>query len=752
MSLSSTQADRDRAQARFEAWVVARAKNSGLTAEAWIASEEPSVRAEFLAIAEDYLALAEGRSSESSLGVSSLPGAGSSLGDYRLIRELGRGGMGAVWEAEQESLGRRVALKLLHPLVGLSPTALARFQREAEVTARVRHQSLVQVYSAGEMDGVPFIAQELVPDGRTLEQQIREERPDEALPSGHFPNLAKGFAELADALHHLHENGILHRDVKPANILVDGDRLRLADFGLAQLRDEPALSRSGELLGTPAYMSPEQVAGSRELDAASDQFSLGASLYEALTLQRAFPGDTREQIAMRIRYEDPVAPQRLRSKVPIDLATICWKALGKSKSERYADLAELAADLRRYAEGAPIRARPAGQFRRVFLWLRRRPAVAAALGIAVVSFLAVTSLAIYANTGWAEAEREALAAQKGRETAEGIEAYLVGIFQRMGPSGALELDSTGRELLDAAESALDASPELASSPLVRAALWVDFGALEAGLGEHEKAESMLRRGLALHQEHLAETDQRTLRAHNQLANLLVRRAKYDDAEEHFLKAQAGHDELYGAESPEALENQGNLAFLYWRVGRHDDAAPLLRNSLAGTEARWGPDHFHTWSARNNLGALLVAGGDGVQAEPVLKEVVAKRAEEGGMQAPAALSARSLLVQAVKLQAGRERETVQMYRALLADTEATFQADHPTTAGTQHSLGVFLAELGEPEEAAALLELAWKTRVLKLRGGHPSTQSTMRNLRKCWKLQGLDPDQLEAELRASQAAD
>jgi eukaryotic-like serine/threonine-protein kinase len=504
------------------------------------------------------------------------------------------------------------------------------------------------------------------------------------------------------------------------------------------------------LLGTPAYMSPEQLAGDRELGPASDQFSLGATLYEVLTLQRAFPGDTREQIAHRIRYEDPVDPQKLRSKVPADLATICLKTLRKSKAERYSDAAAFAADLLRYVAGSPIQARPVSQGRRLFLWLRRRPAVAASLVISMVSFLALAGLAVYANSGWARAETEALAAEQGRETAEGIENFLVGVFGQMGPSGSLQPDSTGRELLDTAENALLDSPELAGSPLVKAALWVDFGALEAGLGEHENAEIMLRRGLALHEQELAETDQRTLRAHNQLANLLVRRAKYEDAEVHYLAAQAGHDELYGADSAEALENQGNLAYLYWRVGRHLEAEPLLRNSLAGTEARWGPDHFHTWSARNNLGALLIAGGDGKAAEPLMLEVVAKRTEESGAKSPAALSARSLLAQAVKLQEGRSVEAIALYRDLLADTTETFREDHPTTAGTQHSLGVLLAENGEPEEATLWLEKAWRTRIQKLREGHPSTQSSLRNLLKCWDLQGFDVAQLEADLLASVA--
>lgn len=746
--MTSTPSDRDLAQRRFEAWVAEAGKGAAPEARDWIAGEREGVQAEFLAIVEDYRALQEGRPSDSGLGLSSLPGPGQVLGEYQLIRELGRGGMGAVWEAEQLSLQRRVALKLLHPLVGLSPRALERFRQEASVTARLSHPNLVQVYATGEADGTPFLAQELIPEGRTLEQELREENPDDALPSGHFRDLALRFAELAEALAVAHEDGVIHRDLKPSNILLAGGRAKLADFGLARVLDDASLSVTGELLGTPAYMSPEQVAGERQLGPASDQFSFGATLYEALTLQRAFPGDTREQIAQQIRYEEPADPRKLRSRIPPDLATICMKALRKLPHARYASMRALAGDLRAFADGRAIQARPLSTWGRVRQWVRRRPAVSSSIALALFALVGISYFAWDAQRGWGQAEKEAEAARLDQQTAVGIEKFLIGVFASMGPAGELGADASGRDLLTAAEEHLLAAEEastadLGESPVARAGLWVELGILESSLGEHERAERFLRRGLALYEQYVDGVDQRTLRAHNQLAHLLVRRAKFDEAEEHYLAAQAGHDRLYGAESDKALENQGNLAFLYWRLQRFDEAAPLLRNSLRGMESMYGPDHFHTWTGRSNLAALLIEQGDGAAAEPIMQRVVEHRERQDGPRTPAALAARLQLANAVRVQEGRAQEAIEAYAAILEDSLLTYGPVHPNTASTQHSYGVLLAEADRPAEAEPQLRQAWLTRRSKLRPGHPSTAASLRSLRTVWKALGRDPDAEQA---------
>jgi hypothetical protein len=279
------------------------------------------------------------------------------FGDYRLIQELGRGGMGVVFEAEQTSLSRRVALKLLSPHHNLSPTAQERFRREAEAGARLRHPGIVTVHAVGEESGVHYIAQELVPAGYSLGDLLAQDprNPDSKLLT--FPEVAELFARIADALQAAHEAGVIHRDIKPSNILLDEARNpKVADFGLAKVVDQLALSRSGDLAGTPFYRSPEQARSNKDIDHRTDLFSLGASLYEALTHRRAFEGDTGQLVLQKILDEDPVDPRRIRSQLPVDLSVICLKCLEKRPQERYSSMAEFADDLRRFLRHEPIAA------------------------------------------------------------------------------------------------------------------------------------------------------------------------------------------------------------------------------------------------------------------------------------------------------------------------------------------------------------------------------------------------------------
>ncbi len=754
-----------RAQQLFEDWIEALQKVPDLKPESIVDGESFEVRELFMQIVDDYRALQQGRPSSHAI-----PGIASShptLDGYRLVREIGRGGMGVVWRAVDESSSEdsaearpaEVAIKVLHPFLGISETSWQRFRREAELAQRLDHPAIVKVHDVGEADGSPYLVQELVADGRTLADRIREEDADEALPSGHFQLLAQMFADIADALQYAHEQGVMHRDVKPGNILLDGDRACLADFGLAFAGDLPALSRTGEVLGTPAYMSPEQLDGTVRKEGAvgTDIWSLGATLYEALTLQRAFPGDTREQIVQNIKLHEPVAPRLHRSRVPRELALISLKALRKNPAKRYASMAEFSADLKRFLQGRSVQARPVGGLSRTRLWMRRHPAASAGLVVAAVAMVMLAGLAIYAQTGWSRAEDEAALALQRQQTAERIEDFFAGLFSRMGPSGEANLQTPALELLEMAEqeleeveAALDSADstdgrasssaafdhELANEPAVRAGLWMALGSLHAGLGHNERAEELLTRALAMHEEHIGPMDQRTLKAHNQLAQLFVGRAKFAEAEKHYLAAQRGHDELYGAESPKALENQGNLAFLYWRQKRLEEAEPLLRNSLRGTLAEWGDDHFHTWSARSNLAALLVANGKPAEAEPMLRAVVARRQASEGEHSPATISARSLLAAAVKDQ-DKIAEAETMYRKILDSCAQTYAADHPTPAGAKHNLGVLLAETDRYQEAADYLEQAWRTRNAKLREGHPDTAKTLRNLKFVWEKLGVD---------------
>lgn len=318
------------------------------------------------------------------------PAPGTEFGDYRLIRELGRGGMAVVFEAEEIGLQRRVALKVFHPRFDRTLVDCQRFRREAEAGSKLQHPAVVRVFRRGVHDGVPFIASELVADGRNMDQLCEQWKKDPASrPVEHVRMVAEWFANIAEAMAEAHHKGILHRDLKPANLLVSGDgRPFVADFGLAWMDDRRGLSQSGEMVGTPFFMSPEQVAsGSLSTSERADVYSLGASLYQMLTLQRPFEASQAEQVFHRILHHEPTHPRKIQPKLPLDLVQICLKAMDRSPQRRYASMADFADDLRRFLRYEPVLAKAPTVFHRFRRWQERHPA----------SFVAVLLLAVMAT-------------------------------------------------------------------------------------------------------------------------------------------------------------------------------------------------------------------------------------------------------------------------------------------------------------------------------------------------------------------
>jgi eukaryotic-like serine/threonine-protein kinase len=373
------------------------------------------------------------------------PSADTVLGDFRILREIGRGGMGLVYEAEQVSLHRAVALKVLPPHLSFSDEAVLKFRREAEAGGRQSHPGIVSVYAVGEENGLHYIAQELVPGSRTLGDRLAELRGLGDLPVGYFRRSAKVLIAVAEALGHAHDSGVIHRDVKPSNILLAGDDSpKLTDFGLARVEDALALSRTGDLVGTPYYMSPEQVGGRKNIDFRTDVFSLGVTLYEMLTLSLPFEGDTSQEVLRKILSHEPRDPRRLSHRVPRDLAVICLKAMEKRPDSRYATMAELADDLGRYVNGEPILARPAGAVTRVVKRIRRNPATSLAVG-ALFALLIALLTAVWldgARKQAEEAEQEALRKKEGFRLA--AEAQ-IRVGQNAGQAVLLAIEAVKRD-------------------------------------------------------------------------------------------------------------------------------------------------------------------------------------------------------------------------------------------------------------------------------------------------------------------
>jgi WD40 repeat protein/tRNA A-37 threonylcarbamoyl transferase component Bud32 len=304
------------------------------------------------------------------------------LGNYEILEEIGRGGMGVVYKARQISLDRIVAVKVMAPAALTNARQRRRFETEAAAAARLHHPAIVTVHEIGDAEGRAFFSMEYV-CGRTLAELVSE-RPLKA-------SKAAGYVgAIAEAIHYAHEQGVLHRDLKPSNILIDTqDNPRVTDFGLAKwLAADEDLTVPGTVLGTPNYMPPEQADHAvGNLTPASDVYSLGAILYYCLTGKPPFLAETLSQLLTQVLHTEPVRPTLLNPSIPADLETICLKCLNKLPAGRYPSAAALAADLARWRRGEPIRARPTSPGERAWRWCRRRPALSAlgiALGLAVV--------------------------------------------------------------------------------------------------------------------------------------------------------------------------------------------------------------------------------------------------------------------------------------------------------------------------------------------------------------------------------
>jgi WD40 repeat protein len=331
---------------------------------------------------------------------------GQVFNHYRIEREIGRGGMGVVYEATHLPLDKRVALKVLPLLPGEGAGQLERFLREAKTAAGLHHTNIVPVFDIGQANGTPYFAMQLI-DGQGLDRVLRQWQAQP--PADLFRRVAQFGAQAAEALAYAHQRGVIHRDIKPSNLLLDGQGvLWVTDFGLARRVNDVALTQAGALVGTPRYMSPEQAeAAKRPVDHRTDVYSLGATLYELLTRRPAFDGPTPVEVLLQVIEREPLPPRKLIPSVPRDLETVILKAMAKRPQDRYATAQEFADDLRRFLGGEPVRARRIGVAGRVARWSRRNPLVA---GLLLAVLLTTTGgMAVATWFAW-QADRSARAA------------------------------------------------------------------------------------------------------------------------------------------------------------------------------------------------------------------------------------------------------------------------------------------------------------------------------------------------------
>lgn len=421
------------------------------------------------------------------------------LGDYEIRREIGRGGMGTVYEAWERSLQRVVAIKILGQHVSATHSAVIRFQREAQAAAKLHHTHIVPIFAQGEEDGVYYYAMELI-EGRSLNEIITEQRKlhtadtdtinlddtiilnrtstsevdDDssqtatvaAVPhpvtsqtstitmvDAQFVEIAKHVSDVADALAYAHDEGIIHRDIKPHNLILGNDgRMRVSDFGLARILEQPGVTVTGEMLGSPLYMSPEQIReGPAKTDYRTDIYSLGATLYEWLAFQPPYPGETREQVISLILTSEPRPLRNLNALVPTDLETICTKAIERDPAKRYQSAAEFRDDLRRFVQRSPIKAKRASLAARGVKFIGRHQ-VASLMGIAALIAIVMGSTLLRNQGELANQQAAVVEAQQQTQEALRQAATLGEILSQLVPvPGADAAVPILQNLLEAAQ-------------------------------------------------------------------------------------------------------------------------------------------------------------------------------------------------------------------------------------------------------------------------------------------------------------
>jgi len=669
------------------------------------------------------------------------------LGPYRLLERLGAGGMGLVFLAEDERLGRRVALKLLRPELASSGNAALRFEREARLVARLAHENIVTVFEAGHIGDTAYLAMEVVP-GKSLDELLVEARlTQRSVPVG---ELLRWGRDIARALAAAHAAGIIHRDVKPSNIRVTPDgRALLLDFGLALKPDSAALSRSGHVQGTLYYVSPEQLASVVLVDGRSDVWSLGVTLYEGLTGRRPFEGQGPEEVIQQIFSREPVAPRTLVPGLARDVETVVLKALEKERERRYAGAAELADELDALLEGRPVRARPTGPATRAWKWSRRKPAHALALAFgAIVCIGGPLAYALVQFRHGVElgAERDLAEAQRvlAEERAGDLEE--LALFQGE-TIGAIDPPALGAEILAELRAELAAARAAEGGDAVAAEL-ARLDALLVGVNRTNLARAVLRaqvlepairsarerfagrpkvQGMLLHTiaasawalglaelaletqqssyevltAHLPPDDRDRLVSTANLGQYLASAGRLEEAEPLLRTAVAGLTALHGADDARALGAQQNVVLLLRAQGKIGEAIALQREVLDGRRRAFGEDDPDTLNSLSALGGLFFLDKRLEEAETVMKEALERRRATLGAADMATLSSANNL-SVLYRQLGRGAEALRVQEETYAGARAALGDGHRTTSLVAANLAELLAENGQVERAAELL--------------------------------------------------
>jgi non-specific serine/threonine protein kinase/serine/threonine-protein kinase len=683
-------------------------------------------------------------------GLAPLPDA---VGTYLVVGVLGVGGMATVYEAVQENPSRRVALKVMHHALAHTDAYL-RFRLETETLARLHHPGIAQIYEAGtarlgQPAPSPFFAMELVPDAVTItDYAARHELP--------LRRRLAMFAEVCDAVLHGHQHGVIHRDIKPGNVLVGPDgKAKVIDFGIARPADAgaPSVTRDADtrrLIGTLAAMSPEQCESPRDVDVRTDVYSLGVMLYELVTGRRPYDLSACSiPEAVRIICErDPERPSSHAPEARGDLDAVIAKAMHKDRDRRYPGAGALAADVRRFLGHVPVEARNATSFEHAMKFARRNPPLAGALAAAVLSLVAGVAVSVTLAGAARRARDEALARERDlavvtsfqESLLRGIDVSAMGDTLRdalLASASAAHPDARAdlerltapvnftalavRSLDDhVLQRALrDIQGRFADQPRLRARLLQQLAETMNSLGLHARAEPVLRDALQVRRDTLGDAHEDTVLSEFSLGSLLSTLGKLDESLALLTDAHARRLAAYGPEAPPTLRAASSLAGVHRRRGELDDAQRIWTETLEVQRRTLGSENADTLRTINNLGVAYAAQGRLDRAEPFFRELVETRRRLFGQDSPEYRSSLGNLGVVLQDQ-GRFDEARPLIEQSLEADRKRYGDTHSDTLITMGQLASLLQETGDLAGAEKLQRECAAARLAALGPDHADT--------------------------------
>ena len=642
------------------------------------------------------------------------------IGDFRIVRYLGAGGMGVVYEAEQQHPKRLVALKVIRGGRYVDETAVRLFRREAQVLARLKHPAIAAIYESGRTDdGEHFFAMELV-RGKTLDDWLAGRPPTDGSTPAELDLRLRIFRKICEGVAYAHQRGVVHRDLKPSNILIlheqtsgsghgagDTPNVKILDFGLARITDTDVaastmVTDAGTIRGTLSYMSPEQIRGNPdEIDMRTDIYSLGVVLYQMLTgdLPYEITGKPMHEISRVICEEPPrsfVNAWKGGSRPDRDIETITFKALEKSTARRYQGVTSLEEDIDRFLGNQPILARPASAIYQLRKMVQRHKAPFFS-AVIVLLLLAggLVALSVQARAIARERDR----ANQEAQNAMAVTEFLVRLFEVADPAEARDKDVSARELLDRGTDQMN--DELEQQPEIRAMLSSVLGRVYLNLGLYDQASPLLKEALDLQVSIYQEESPEAAEAANNLATLYLHEGDYESAEHRFREVLALKRRLHGDRSSEVAESLNQMAVLYLHQGEFQAAVPLLEEALATERALSGGRNEATATIINDLAYCAIKLGNDDEAERLNRETLALRREVLGEDHPFIAQSLNNLGQTLAAR-GEFQEAEELIREAVALNRKIYGENHPELNATMSSLASVLRDSGKLTEAEQVL--------------------------------------------------